>query len=297
MSTNSIPDILWHYCSPETFELILANKSIRLSDITNCLDKLEIRYAKRKYRLLLNKDVRSIIKKYPKRSQKWFEAFSGKRILRKLSSKHICFVFCLSERDDIEGHWNIHACEKTGVSVGFNLNALVNNVSKIELLTSKVFYKNNLIKSIYKKKNASFHKILSDTFDKYTEIARNLKKTTRMSDRDLFELSNECYSRVIDLLLPDFASFKRHKFEWEQEWRLLLTSTNVKKSFAAKNIYLQKKDCFKCWWYVSFDLIDAIKAITIGEESKLTVDYVKNFLKTKCSLTPEEIKNITIKKL
>ena len=30
MSTNSIPDTLWHYCSPETFKLILSNKTIRL---------------------------------------------------------------------------------------------------------------------------------------------------------------------------------------------------------------------------------------------------------------------------
>ena len=92
--TLEIPDVLWHYCSPETFELILTNKTIRLSDVTRCLDKQEIKYAKNKYCSLLRKDIKPISQKYPKGSRKNIEAVSARGIVRNLSARHICCVFC-----------------------------------------------------------------------------------------------------------------------------------------------------------------------------------------------------------
>ena len=207
----------------------------------------------------------------------------------------LCFL--LSERDDIEGHWIEHADKNRGVSIGFNVCALVNNNARIKLLSSKILYGRKKVKKIYKAKNEILKQTISDTFDKYVEVAKDFSGTEKEFNYKCGILSHECYSKLIDLLLADFASFKRHRFAWEKEWRLILTSTNLRRSLADKGVYLKKYACYKNWWDISFDFTYAIKAITIGKKSKYTIDGIEKFLRNKCFLTSKEIKKITIKKL
>lgn len=297
MSTNSIPDTLWHYCSPETFKLILSNKTIRLSDVTNCLDKQELKYAKRKFALLLNNDITPITETFPKDSREFSEEISAKIIVSKLSSSKICWVFCMSESDEIERHWFFHGDKGKGLSIGFSLEPLINNVSKIKLLPAKIVYGKKDVVHLYEKKKARLRKSITSSHDKYVEISKILMATEQERENRINRLVHKCCSKVFDLLLADFASFKRQRFKWEKEWRLILTSTNLRRSLLAKNIHLTLQDGFRDTWDISFNLTSAIKAITIGKESEFTIDKVHNFLETECSLTSEEIKNITIKKL
>ena len=288
-------DILWHYCSPETFKLILANKTIRLSDVTKCLDKQELKYAKRKFTSLLNNDITPITETFPEDSRKFSEAISAKIIVSKLSSSHICWVFCISESDEIERHWFFHGDKGKGLSIGFSLEHLTNNVSKIKLLPAKIVYGKKEVVRLYEKKKAKLSNIITQSHNKYIEKAFVGSEQQRERVRNI--LAHKCYSKIFDLLLADFASFKRQRFEWEKEWRLILTSTNLRRSLLAKNIHLTLQDGFRDTWDISFNLTSAIKAITIGKKSEFTIDKVQNFLETECSLTSEEIKNITIKKL
>lgn len=290
-------NLLWHYCSEKTFGLILTNKTIRLSDVTKCLDKQELKYAKRKFASLLNNDISPIIDTFPKNSREFSEALSAKIIVSKLSSSKICWVFCISESDEVERHWFVHGDRGKGLSIGFSLEPLINNVSKIKLLPVKIVYGKKEVIRLYEKKKARLRKVIDRSHDKYVEISKMSIATEQKRENKLNRLTHECYSKIFDLLLADFASFKRHRFEWEKEWRLILTSTNLKRSLLAKNIRLTLQDGFRDTWDISFNLTSAIKAITIGKESRLTVDKVHNFLEKECSLTSEEIKNITIKKL
>ena len=49
-------------------------------------------------------------------------------------------------------------------------------------------------------------------------------------------------------------------------------------------------------WPLRFDLVKAIKTITIGKKSNTTEDDVKRFLNEKCYLSKDEISQININK-
>ena len=290
-------DLLWHYCKYSVFELILKDKKIRLSDVKQCLDKQEIKYARKQYCKLLNKDIKPIIDTAPKESAEFCAAFSARTIVSKLSSHHICWIICFSESDENERLWEEYGDNSTGISIGFNVYALINNNSRIELIPSDIVYGKDDVKRIYSEKCETVRQIISSTFNKYAEIFKSFPGTEREREIKRQILSHECYSQVIDLLLTDFASFKRPEFSWEKEKRLTLTSTNLRKSLVAKGAELHKTNVKNKWCYVSFDLTYAIKAITIGKKSQYTVNDIEDFLKEKCFLTSKEIKKITIKKL
>ena len=295
--TSAAQNLLWHYCSFNTFKLILKNKNILLNDITRCLDRQEIRFAKKRFRLLLCNDVKHVLKKHSKRSRKVKEAMSLKSVLRKVYSKHICWVFCLAESDDIEGHWLWHGDRSKGLSIGFKLNALLNNASKIDLTSAKIIYGNKKVKQLFDSKKDVFKHIMTDAFDKYEELYKSFSGTKKELEDRCKDIVDIFYRDMIDLLLTEFASFKRRKFSWEKEQRLILTSTSLGRSLSAKGEHLQIIDCFRNKCFVSFDLAYAVKAITIGEKSELTVKDIEDFLRTECFLTYREIQKIQIRKI
>ena len=259
-------------------------------------DKQEIKYARQQYCKLLNKDIKPIIETAPQESLEFCEAISARTVVSKLSSRHICWIICFSDSDENERLWEEYGENSQGISIGFNLDALINNNSRIELIPSDIVYGKDDVKRIYSEKSEYVRQIISDSCNKYAEIVKGFTGTKRELETKRQMISHECYSQMIDLLLIDFASFKRPAFSWEKEKRLTLTSTSLRNSLVAKGAELHKTNCKNKWWYVSFDLTYAVKAITIGNKSDLTVHDIEQFLREKCLLTSKEISRINIGK-
>lgn len=106
--------LIYHYCSPETFLLICTNKTIRFSDILTMNDSLEMQWG---YRLW-----EKIASRRSNEDPRWNKLKSD--IERSLSFT-VPLVACFANQGDILSQWRAYADDGTGFAIGLNSN-LVN---------------------------------------------------------------------------------------------------------------------------------------------------------------------------
>jgi len=110
-------DILYHYCSNESFYLIVSSKSIHMSSLSLSNDKKEGKLVTEVFMSIVNENDNNNIYK------------------RQLKDKLLALEqivdgvgFCLSEEGDLLSQWRGYADDASGVSIGFsrkNLNLIV----------------------------------------------------------------------------------------------------------------------------------------------------------------------------
>ncbi len=114
---NMALDILYHYCSNESFYLIVSSKSIHMSSLSLSNDKKEGKLVTEVFMSIVNENDNNNIYK------------------RQLKDKLLALEqivdgvgFCLSEEGDLLSQWRGYADDASGVSIGFsrkNLNLIV----------------------------------------------------------------------------------------------------------------------------------------------------------------------------
>ena len=112
-----VPEVLYHYCSLETFCNIIKNKSIWLSDFRKTNDKKELIWL----RTTVEKELYSCIQ--TKMSSCKIGESLGWELVRQLiehaGAELGCWGFCLSEKPDNLGQWRGYGDDGRGVSIGF----------------------------------------------------------------------------------------------------------------------------------------------------------------------------------
>lgn len=184
-------DIIYHYCSVESFFNIITSKVLWLSDIEYMNDRLEGQWSNETFKNLdiqANAIVSSDIK------QRYEELDSKKQ-----------YVFSLSENGDKLSQWRGYANDGKGIAIGFSkktlgLSYLVNEADGKESYTQKL----GLMKMIYNQDEQEnlFHQII----DSITDI--------KLEDNRLIlikELSNK---------------YKNPSFEEEEEVRIVYIPEN-----------------------------------------------------------------------
>ncbi len=113
-------DVLYHYCSANTFQAIATNATIRFSDINMLNDGSESRWA---YSIFEEAATRLITRKGVKESAPTIEEAFIREIDNIISPVQLIahpFIACFSEVPDLLGQWRSYADDGRGFAVGFN---------------------------------------------------------------------------------------------------------------------------------------------------------------------------------
>lgn len=122
-------NLVFHYCSVETFFSIITNKTLRMSDVVKSNDNLEAMWIKRvllnmvKEETLLYEDFKEEIKRevceelYKEKLQEKIDCFFDRK---ELKSKFFAICFSGSESEDMLSQWRGYGDDGKGVAIGFD---------------------------------------------------------------------------------------------------------------------------------------------------------------------------------
>ena len=246
---------LYHYCSLETFEKIIKNRSIRFSDITKSNDSDEINFAINCYCNYLDKKYN-----YSKNFDNVKEFLKSQIQNSRENEKTYCF--CLSAEKDLLSQWRGDA-PNGGIAIGFNYNKLSDFINNTKVTKGKI--KLDSIKYVSKDNPIE----LENIFDKWNNT---------------IPLNN--YSKLLECA----EQYKNDGFEEEKEYRMHFIGfehyNNSQLSHFIEvgdnKVMLDFQLCNNCKDFRSYyDVpitLDLIEEIIIGPKLNLSIDLLKSFL-------------------
>lgn len=276
------PEIIYHYCTIETFFKIINNNSIWLSDISKSNDSKELNWIKERALDFITKNMFEYsqrMKDEDKLSEVPFDKYNEVKELLTLHSQletEKCWVICLSEKRDDLGQWRGYSQDGTGVCIGFKTSFL-----------QKIVGDNKL--SMIDDKQLHFDKVtyLGNNIDKLFDEIDNLPKITKKDEMiDLMQRT-----MVLSVLLSPF--YKSDYFKDEEEWRLAFSMScdeiNDGQIPSVNNDFLSSKyeyslirgQLISHLELVFKNLSDGIAEIVLGPKCTLTVREVILFLISK----------------
>ncbi len=108
-------EILYHYCSPETFLAICTNKTIRFSDIFSMNDFMEMHWGYHRWELAAGNSLERLGKEF---------IDSIDQIISSSSLRILPLAACFSLNGDTLSQWRGYAENGSGFCVGFKADAL-----------------------------------------------------------------------------------------------------------------------------------------------------------------------------
>lgn len=251
-------EILYHYCSVETFRNIVQNAVLWLSDIEKSNDKQEGMIC----RDWVNQDIKGYLENDDKSLQIWEKWYkNGVGIEKRSPIKMFCA--CFSEGRDDLGQWREYAQNGKGIAIGFDKKILeeLNLINEYYISFGKVIYKNSK-RYIQKLVNENIRKLKYKGVGHVAlELAGNYK-------------------------IP-FSFVKAPCFSQEREWRVVVRAAignyNIpgsnKISFS-KVKYRVSDDKLIPYIEMNFERIKqkVIKEILLGPKSKVEIWDIIHFL-------------------
>ena len=221
--------ILYHYCGVETFLNIIRNHTLRLSDLCNSTDGLEMKS-------LLDVVKGKILEQYKDNndfvnsviySMGMDEAFSF--ILEALISKmkddtdQMLFGICFSEEGDLLGQWREYSDRGTGLAIGFEMEWFQRLCEKDKLFRfSKVSYGyNGENKSTIEELVTSIYQGILNAIEE--ENVKSIIDSPYVLDYEM-----GIHKKLIYL---ESIFIKNKEYQNEKEWRLILDDENTYKSY------------------------------------------------------------------
>lgn len=299
-----VPEVLYHYCSVQTFYSIIKNKSIWLSDLSKTNDSEELVWLKKNIKQELLPQIREQIRQKKEEQAtpddnnllQWEFAES---FVNEDDRPVPCWGFCLSEKDDDLGQWRGYGDDAAGISIGFKGDKLSDiiqpNAKKLKtditlakpaLVLGKVNYGgpkemdeslNDDIERIAEDKEKLIRKLVNTSESKYAQV-----KPTGEAARVLVKKM---------AAMTRFPFYKIGAFESEGEYRIVFSMPHERVSKEAFRYYYWpaglrfRKFEFNANTLVSHidigfvNMKDIIKSITIGPRARVTERDIELFLK------------------
>lgn len=310
-------DIVYHYCSVDTFYSIITNKTLRLSDLNKTNDyaeKIWSHKAIKKAIIDIIKELTNELKEYKGIIYPVMEECVNEienNITKGLKTNILTLIVCFSGKSDKLSQWRGYGDDGKGVSIGFDLN-------KLELLKGSKYNEN--FKDLF---NIKVQPVIYDDKKQYDVIKENLYRIIKFKNDVLFKgtehdkkilkffngntdainkinILNELINKTdeyVRYILPLCCFIKNKEFIEEKEHRILYTpvelSDNInnvfengimKENFKINKVqYLSKNDQLVAFSDISFDKYISegiIKEIILGPKCKLNEYDVKNFLRS-----------------
>jgi hypothetical protein len=231
-------NIIYHYCTVETFLNIIKNHTLRLSDLCSSNDKAEMK-------ILLGDLENEILNQYRKRKDFLKSVIYGmdideafefilKRLIYKMDNNinQMLFGICFSEKGDLLGQWREYADKGTGIAIGFNIEWLLKLGNNKLFKFSKVSYDYSKDSTLIKEHAARI----------YSEMIQTIENggTKKLID----ESSNLPYMIYLQKECLFFESVfqKGKEYKSEEEWRLILDDEETRKDYPEWDIYYNWKN-------------------------------------------------------
>lgn len=228
---EQIPDILYHYCSVDTFVKIIQNKTLRLSEIVKSNDSMECQWLEKEIvPPILKRETESYVTLLGNSSSREATNDLRRRLqdlyywpyhinFERLEEKSV-FALCLSEVPDLLSQWRGYATDGSGVSIG---------------LDSELFRKYSHSSFA---RHINFRKIIYDRAAQNNEIEADIKQFIKTIDAHRKRIYEEKLEAPESSLAP-FVEFglsmlyksifiKNESFSEEKEWRLFANIFNAK---------------------------------------------------------------------
>ena len=248
--------IVYHYCSVDTFFNIIKNSSIWLSDIAKSNDYQECV----RCREIVNKGMEEYLKDDVEALKAWSTCYED-GVYNNFSMKTFCV--CFSESKDKLSQWRGYAQDGKGMAIGFDKEVLeeLNQISEVHIAFGKVIYDNP---------QEYVQEIITDNIKKLEykgigHVAHELSGNYRMQ----------------------FPFVKNPGFEEENEWRAVVCSSIGHYNIPSSNNILFSKVKYRTannklipYVEMNFEKVkqSIIKEIFIGPKSEMEVEDIINFL-------------------
>jgi len=253
-------ELMYHYCSPNTFQQIIERKCLWLSSTKNMNDFAESKWLSDAVSRVLEKNSNIYGREW---CDKAWDCFLNHLLPR--------YITCMSEEGDMLSQWRAYAQDGEGVSIGFDADALgieSDIIAKFDVDPSNCL---SLIKVSYKKK---------EEVDKYIENhAANLIESTEPPNGSAKLFSALC--AALDLTVKNKA------FSEEKEMRIIYTPVSWvnEESKGANSPISNVKFRTTGPYLVSYHELDfskknAIKEIVLGPKNKFSDYDLERFLHT-----------------
>ncbi len=229
---TSIPDIVYHYCSLDTFMSIIENSNIRLSNIKKSNDPTEITYiisvVKKiivkyldDYNLLVIDDYKLPISLLESKFEVVFNEYAKN-----------FYIICFSEAKDLLSQWIKYANNGTGVAIGFNTKKFLGLQKEpfTGYIFSEIIYEPNIIKS-------NIIKFMDREFNNIKECDNDAVKQNLLID---------CIDKIISFIFYYSILYKHSSYFEEKEWRLIYNPFKQMKEINDKyklfDVFLENDD-------------------------------------------------------
>ena len=182
---NKTPELLYHYCSVETFFQIIKNQTLRLTNIQYMNDSEELHYGLDQIEKL---DT---------------NASKSKKEHRDYIS---IYAMCFSEEGDLLSQWRGYGDNAEGVSIGFDFSILKDE----KVLQEEDIHRSKISSLEY---FHSLQKVIYNLKDQEKKINEFIKCRKTFSDQ-INRVAMKIWSKLI-------SSLKNPNFNEEKEWRFI----------------------------------------------------------------------------
>lgn len=268
-------DLIYHYCSAETFNAICTNKKIRFCDIFTMNDFMEMHWGYKQWEEAAGSLINEIGEDFIEEIDKYLN-MSGKFCLP--------LAACFSESGDVLSQWRAYANNGEGFSIGFDASIL----------------KNLAVRPL---------RVLYEKDKQIAEIKSFIKVLHSVEEGEVNKIGNDFHRYCMELAF-DLSAFKNPSFIEEQEIRLihLLNFEDSNNSFRlvdpGGSAFNESKEGEKVGFFmkesspVAFIDMDftnsnefnAIKSVIIGPRNSSLTSAISIYLETL------NIENVNVKK-
>jgi len=244
---EQIPEILYHYCSVDTFLSIVQNKTLRLSEISKSNDSMECRWLEKEiFPRVFGKEIDAFVKSLNENADPAKIREGGEKIFNypyvtkkfKLDEKFVLAI-CFSKQPDLLSQWRAYANDGMGVSIGFGADLFERNYNP-----SNFSYVN-------------LRKVIYDQDAQEAEIFPEIRMFVEILKRELEKIKHgeEAFRNPLITIetLPLWVSLlqksiylKNDGFKAEEEWRLY-ASFPTANSFLDLQEAINEHESLKCF--------------------------------------------------
>lgn len=212
MFYGNIPDVLYHYCSVQTFFNIVNSKSLWLCNGLNMNDKYDSRY----FEIVASEWLQKTGNQTNDADEKLLCEKCYKILLNCYIERPVPFIACFSDNLDLLGQWIAYANKGTGVCIGFKTVKLfeysVDDPDSFLSPACKVKNDDILLINVEYDKEEIEHTI-ERLFNKFFKLyQQNKNKVNALQELAIM------FSGVI---FKNSPLYKHSGFKVEHEWRLI----------------------------------------------------------------------------
>lgn len=294
--------IVYHYCSLDSLNSILKNRSLRLTNILKSNDSTEISWICRYYEAEFEEA-------YEKTSDLFKTCISSERFMGYVKlftdeffdENHADFryyVTCFSYQNDLLSQWRGYADDGRGAAIGFDLDVLKEIATVSPEISKPSIVSLHKISYSEAEQREVVHQVVNELVTEIEEVLQRGKKNRQGSEKvqdyklELIETVMGCFEKKFLKLFQESVYMKNPFFREESEIRLcefspkqFLMGREVKLSLGARlhnySYYVRENQLIS---YVDFDFSDCfdqlIKEVVIGPKCQMSERDMEYYLTT-----------------